>query len=63
MTQNATNTLLGEQTVQEADRIIKELRIGIGKVKRAALSLEKSVNQLEQGTDLAKRSVEALVSE
>ncbi len=52
-----------EPSVHESDRVIKELRICIGKIKRAALSLESSVRQLEEGTDKTKRSMEALVSE
>lgn len=63
MTDNANILIVSEPSVQESDRVIKELRISIGKVRRAALSLESSVGQLEDGTDKAKRSVEALVSQ
>jgi exonuclease VII small subunit len=62
MTDNANTLTVSEAVVHESDRVIKELRISIGKVRRAALSLESSVSQLEEGTDSTKRSVEALVS-
>jgi exonuclease VII small subunit len=60
MIDNANIAVLADTPGHEIDEIIKELLISVSKVRCAALSLETSVCKLEDGTDLTKKSVEAL---
>lgn len=44
----------------ERTRVFRQLKIDMGLIMIAAMSLEKAVNQLEEGTDVTRRCVEAL---
>lgn len=62
MTATANIFMLSETPGHDLDQVASELQISINKVRRAALSLERSVRDLEDSTEMTKQSVEDLFS-